>query len=419
MPDFTWRAIDPSGRLSSGVSAAPSRAELLAQLHAQRLVPVEVNASESGINGPLGADGTVSGLGASDGRNVKLRPGRIQPADIFHFTAELAIMLRSGLALDNALRLLVEMSAKAAMAQLQGQILDAVKNGASLSKALAAYPQHFQDFYINMVRSGEASGQLAAVLERLVEHMDRLRQLRESVISASIYPAILLFVAIISLVAMLGFVVPQFEDLFADLGDGLPLATQWVVAIGQVFKHHWAAITLSVALLAWLGQRWARSSAGRRRLHQWVLRLPLLGRLALKFQLTLFARTLGTLVGNGVPLLKAVQIASDTVSNSVVKQALSPMPGQLKSGVRVTESFRQVGLFDPLAINLVKVGEETGRLGPMLLELANLYNRDVEQGIKRSLTLLEPVLILVLGGLIAAIIVAILLGILSVNDLAL
>jgi general secretion pathway protein F len=333
-------------------------------------------------------------------------------------TSELAIMLRAGLALDNALRVLIDMSHKPSVAALVQGILDAVKGGVPLSRALTAHRALFGDFYINMVRSGEVSGQMSAVLDRLVEHMERQRALRDSVISATIYPAILLGVAVLSLVAMLGFVVPQFEKLFTDMGDALPLPTRIVMELGHGFRHYGLFIGIAVVAGASLLLRWLRSPAGRQWWQARLLRLPLMGPLALKYQLTLFSRSLGTLLGNGVPMLTALHIATETVGNMVLQQALAKVAPIVKEGGKMVQAISVTGIFEPLAVNLIRVGEETGRVGPMMLELSNILNREVETGIKRLLTLVEPVLILVLGVLIATIIVSILLGILSINDLA-
>ena len=410
MPEFIWRAAQADGRLVEGRSDAAAQDAVLRQLRERGLTPIHV------------ADAAASGAeaaGASLGRGSRRAArGPVTRADVLAFTSELSIMLRAGLALDNALRVLIEMSAKPSVRTLLEGVLEDVKGGVTFSRALAKHDALFGDFYINMVRSGEASGQMSQVLERLVAHMERLRALRESVVSATLYPAILLGVAVLSLVGMLGFVVPQFERLFQDMGDALPLPTRVVMALGQGFQRHGLVIAIAVVLIGWLLARWLRSPSGRLWWQNRVLRLPVIGPLLYKYELTLFARSLGTLLGNGVPLLTGLHIATETVGNANLRQPLSKMAPLVKEGARMVRAMQATGVFEPLAINLIRVGEETGRIGPMMNELADVLDREVETGIKRALTLLEPILILLLGVLIAAIIVSILLGILSINDLA-
>ncbi len=406
MPEFAWRAAQADGQLIEGHSQAPAADAVLRQLRERGLTPLKVENAASAAALAVG------------GRARRVDKGPVGRTDVLAFTSELSIMLRAGLALDNALRVLIEMSAKPRVQQLLQGVLEDVKGGATFSRALAKHSDLFGDFYINMVRSGEASGKMSEVLQRLVAHMERLRALRESVISATLYPAILLGVAVLSLVGMLGFVVPQFEKLFKGMGDALPLPTRIVMALGQGFRHYGLAIAIAVVLLGWLLWRWLRSPAGRTWWQSRLLGLPVVGSLLYKYELTLFSRSLGTLLGNGVPLLTGLHIATETVGNARLREPLAKMAPLVKEGARMVRAMQATGVFEPLAINLIRVGEETGRIGPMMNELAEVLDREVETGIKRALTLLEPILILVLGALIAAIIVSILLGILSINDLA-
>ncbi|MET4579506.1 type II secretion system F family protein [Ottowia thiooxydans] len=410
MPEFVWRAAQANGQLVEGRTEAAASAAVLRQLRERGLTPIHVE--DAALN-PATAK-SVPGLRV----NTRIDKSPVKAADILTLTTELSIMLRAGLALDNALRVLIEMSHKPSVRVLLEAILEDVKGGAPFSRALTVHREHFGDFYINMVRSGEASGQMSQVLERLVSHMERLRALRESVVSATLYPAILLGVAVISLVAMLGFVVPQFEQLFKDMGDALPMPTRVVMVLGHVFRSYGPVLIPVIVLVGWLFLRWLRSPSGRAKWQNWILGLPVLGPLLHKYELTLFSRSLGTLLGNGVPLLTALHIATETVGNARLREPLSKMAPMVKEGTRMVVAMQSTKVFEPLAINLVRVGEETGRIGHMMTELADILNREVETGIKRALTLLEPILILVLGVLIAAIIVSILLGILSVNDLA-
>ena len=424
MPDFFWRAAGTDGKVGTGQLDAPNEAAVLKQLRSKGLTPLAVqdaaSAAARGMATAANASASAAAIASAGFKQPKARVDKspVKSKDVLAFTSELAIMLRAGLALDNALRVLIEMSYKPAVGQLLQGILEAVKGGTPLSRALQTHAALFGDFYINMVRSGEASGQMSAVLDRLVEHMERQRALRESVVSATIYPAILITVAVLSLVVMLGFVVPQFEKLFAEMGDALPMPTRFVMNLGKAFTQYGLVIGAVALAGGWLIGRWLRSPSGKRWWQARLLRMPLVGRIALKYQLTLFSRSLGTLLGNGVPMLTALHIASDTVGNVVLQQSLVRVAPIVKEGGRVVQAIQATGIFEPLAINLVRVGEETGRVGPMMLELASILNREVETGIKRLLTLVEPVLILVLGVLIAAIIVSILMGILSVNDLA-
>lgn len=419
MPDFEWSAAAANGKVTKGSTNAASSALVLKRLREQGLTPLDVREAGAGSVRAGASGGAIAGTGVlAAKRKQGNAKAKVTASDVLALTSELAIMLKAGLALDNALRVLIDMSYKPMVTALLVDILEKVKSGTPLSKALMAHPQLFSDFYVNMIRSGEISGQMASVLARLVEHMERVRSLRESVISAAIYPAILLGVAVLSLVAMLGFVVPQFEKLFNDMGDALPMPTRVVMNIGKVFQHYGWFICIAAALCVWLIMKWLATPAGRQWWQSVVLRLPLIGTLSKKYEMTLFSRSLGTLLGNGVPLLTALHISTQTVTNILLRQPLESMSPKVKEGTKVADAAISTGIFEPLAINLMRVGEETGRIGPMMLELANILNREVEVGIKRTLTLVEPVLILVLGILIASIIVSILLGILSVNDLA-
>jgi general secretion pathway protein F len=418
MPDYVWKAARADASILEGRLSAPSQARAMQQLRSQGLTLLSIR--EAGIS--LVAEQATQFKNLHGGQSSRLSRllsnQNVTQADILVMSSELSIMLKAGLALDNALRVLIGMNTKPAMMQLTQTLLEDVKSGQPLSKALGKHPQQFSDFYINMIRSGEASGQISAVLERLVEHLERLKALRESVISAIIYPCILLGVAIISLIAMLGFVVPQFETLFNDMGDALPAPTRLVMVVGKAFTEYAPVTALVLLVVFWLMRRWMRSPGGQQWTQAKALQTPLLGPLVLKYNLTLFTRSFGTLLGNGVPLLTALHIATQTVGNVNLRKALEPVPGKVKAGGKMVDALQGSGIFEPLAINLVRVGEETGRTGPMLLEIARIFNSDVENGIKRGLTMLEPLLILVLGLIIAAIIVSILLGILSVNDLA-
>ena len=244
------------------------------------------------------------------------------------------------------------------------------------------------------------------------------KAVRSSVISALIYPAILLFVAVLSIVGMLSFVVPQFETLFNDMGDALPVLTRAVISAGEFLKSYgWLVLLLVVGIVLFL-RNWLRSAQGRAKFDERLLALPLLGPVVFKYEVSKFSKTVGTLMGNGVPLLQSVAIAVETVDNSFIKNALSVLEPAVKRGQRMSVALEDAKVFSPLVIQMVRVGEESGSLDQMMNELAQVYDEEVQAGVKRSLILLEPILILIMGGTIAVVIIAILMGIMSVNDLA-
>ena len=293
-----------------------------------------------------------------------------------------------------------------------------MKGGKALSIAMQSHEKIFGSFYISMVRSGEASGQLSEVLDRLVEYLENAKANRDSVVSALIYPAILLVVAVLSIVLMLGFVVPQFESLFEDMGEALPLLTQMVLS-GADFIKSWGWLLLIVLIGGGIVFRnWSSTDQGRTALDKRMLGLPLAGGIVFEFEVSKFARTTGTLLGNGVSLLKAISIAIDTVDNRVIRDALQVLPPAVKGGQRMSIALEESKMFTPMVIQMIRVGEESGSLDKMLLELAKVFDDHVQSGVKRGLALLEPILILTMGFIIAVIIIAILMGILSVNNLA-
>ncbi|MDR1854826.1 MAG: type II secretion system F family protein [Azoarcus sp.] len=412
MPEFVWRAAKADGGIQEGKAIAASREAVSRQLLGQGMTPLKVEeaVADAGEARPV--------AGAAEKREFRGRDKGVTGADVHVLTNELAVMLRAGLPLDRALRVLIGMAPRPSVGALVEDVFKAVKAGRGLSQALAPHRELFGDFYINMVRSGEVGGQLAEVLTRLSEHLERLKALRESVISALIYPAVLVVAAALSVVMMLGFVVPQFEALFADMGDALPLPTQIIVGCGHFFSDWWWAIALVVAVFVVGARQWLASPAGQIRRDDWLLRAPVLGVVTQKYEATRFTRSMGTLLGNGVPIVTALRIAADTMSNRKLRAAMDGVAPAIKQGGRLADALQATNMFTPLALNMVRLGEETGRLDAMLLELARIYDGEVEAGIKRLLALLEPTLILVLGAVIAAIIVSILLGIMSVNELA-
>lgn len=413
MPEFQYKAAQRSGVVEEGRIAAASEQQALRQLRDKGLTPVRLHLAS-------GVAATAIVAPASKGRPAFGRRGdRLGRTEVLALTSELSVLLRAGLPIDRALKIQIEMCSGNRLRSLLQELLDTVKGGKPFSQGLAAHPGLFSAFYVNIVRSGEASGRLADVLARLAEYLERSREVRSTVVSALIYPAILAVVAVLSIVVMLGFVVPQFEALFEDMGDALPGLTRAVIGIGNTVAAWWWLLVLLAVAAVQGARHWLGTEEGRLWRDRTLLRLPLAGEVVFKYQVGHFARTMGTLLGNGVSVLQALNIAVDSVDNRLVQGALRPLVPASKSGRRMSETLAESGSFSPLVIQMVRLGEESGRLDEMLQELARIFDGEVQAGVKRGLTLLEPLLILVMGGGIALIIMAILMGILSVNDLAL
>ena len=395
MPAFSYKAVGRDGKAQQGVIEADALDLATRQLRARGLTPLKIQ--------------------EGDGQEQAKPPTR---QEVLSMTSELSVLLRAGLPLDRALKVLIDMDGQPRMRAVLSELLKAVKGGKSLSLALQPYDAIFGSFYLSMVRAGEASGQLSSVLERLVEHLESAKATRDSIVSALIYPAILLVVAVLSVVVMLGFVVPQFETLFNDMGEALPAMTKAVIAAAEFIKAWGLLLGVLVAVLGLVIQRWAVSEQGKTVLDTRLLALPIAGNIAFEYEMAKFARTVGTLLGNGVSLLKAIQIANETVGNLPLREGLDVLPAAVKAGKRMSVALEETKMFTPMVIQMTRVGEESGRLDDMMLELASVFEDHVASGVKRLLTLLEPVLILTMGFIIALIIISILMGILSVNDLA-
>jgi general secretion pathway protein F len=299
---------------------------------------------------------------------------------------------------------------------LQG-IRDEVRGGKSLSQALDARRDVFSRFYVNIVRAGEAGGALGTVLQRLSETMERSKELRDSVRSALIYPTILIFVAVASVMVLLVFVVPQFQSTFAQAGKALPLPTQVVIVVGTFLRNWWWAALPAAALVVLWFRRRGRIPSVRRARDARMLRMPLVGDLIAKVEIARFARTLATLLANGVTLLAGLGIVRETMGNVVLSSALEGVTAKLREGKGFGHPLADTGLFPRLATQMILVGEESGRLEEMLARVADVYDREVATAIKRFLAVLEPVLILSLAVMVGGIVFSILLGVMGMSEL--
>jgi general secretion pathway protein F len=409
MPWFDYTAARADGELIQGRLEAADRHALARRLQAEGHTPLRIQEDSAGGNA------------AAPRLRLRLRLGagrRLRGRDIDYLTLELATLLRAGLALDKALDTMARVADRAPLQELVENLAREIRRGASLSQAMEQQAGVFDRFYLNMVRAGEATGALDLALERLAEFKSRARELRESILSALLYPAILVVMAVVAIAVMLAFVVPRFTEMFVDAGRELPLLTRLVVASGQFVEQWWWAIGLALAaLVLWLRQEW-RDPLKRERWDARLLRLPLAGGLIAKIEAGRFSRTLGTLLHNGVSLLTAMDIAKEIVSNRVIARGLAQAAVRVRQGEGLSRPLLEAAVLPPLTNQLLKVGEETGRLEHMLEQLADIYEREVRTDIARLLTLAEPVIILVIAGFITVIILSVVLAVIETNDLA-
>lgn len=404
MAEFKYKALDRSGKSQEGVIDKKTVAEVADWLGREGWVPLSIQPAAGRSRGRPGASRTPR------------RRRRMNERDrVLHFTRELSVMLGSGLPLDRSLAILEELADDAGKA-LVGDIRAAVRKGSTLADAFAER-REFSPFYISMIRAGEASGSLEVSLRRMAEYLERAKAMRQLVMSALTYPAILFGVAVLSLVFLLAYVVPSFSDLFSDMGGQLPAPTRFVMNLGDFMAHWWWLVLLLFGALYWLAGRLWRDEAIRRRLDARSLGWPIIGELVRNVDTSRFARTLGVLLQGGVSLVNALAIGREVIGNRLLRDDLDEATVVLREGRSLSGALLDSGRFPMLAMHMIQVGEETGRLEEMLLKVADIYEDEVGTVIKRLLALLEPVLILSLGVMIAGIIISILLGILGVNDL--
>jgi len=404
---YAYRAVSSAGEVATGELDGASEADIVDRLRDQGLMPMQV----------APATASAATTAARGERRSLFTPRRVTRDNVLALTRELATLLLAGLPLDRALQILIDLAPTPPVGALLQGIRDDVRGGKALSQALDARREVFSRFYVNIVRAGEAGGALGVVLTRLAETMERNKDLRESVRSALIYPTILVCVAVLSVMVLLVYVVPQFQQTFSQAGKALPLPTAVVIFLGNGLRHYWWAIAGFVVLMVtWLRRRGRNPRVRRLRDARW-LRMPLLGDVLAKVEVARFARTLSTLLGNGVTLLGALSIVKETMGNVVLAGAIDGVIAKLREGKGFGKPLGETGVYPRLATQMILVGEESGRLEEMLARVADVYDREVQVAIRRFLAVLEPVLILSLAVVVGGIVFSILLGVMGMSEL--
>lgn len=405
MAFFQYRAADQAGKVVEGIMEADAERHVVSRLREMGCVPLRI---------ALPSDRAT---GLSRQQLPLLTKRKINQQQLLQFTRELGALLAAGLPLDRSLLILGGLVEGGEFSTVVRALVEAVRAGKSLAISMGEHPEVFPKIYVNMIRAGEAGGILEGVLRYLTDYMESTLALKEDIKSALIYPLILAGAAGLSLVVLFVFVIPKFAAIFRDNRNALPWITKVVIGFSQ-FLSDYGWMTLLVICAAVIGAvYYVKSPEGRSEWDRLSLRTWLLGDLLRKFETARFSRTLAALLKGGVPLLEALGTVQGVVGNRLLARAISQVQVRVREGRGMARPLSESGLFPPLALNMIAVGEETGKLESMLTEVANYYDQEVKRSTKRLTALLEPALILAMGLIIGIVVISMLLAIFSINDL--
>jgi general secretion pathway protein F len=406
MPAYNYRASTMEGKTVEGVMEASDEGIVSLKLQEMGLLPVRIGSTKQQ---------TILS------REIEWpwRKKRVRRKDLLIFTQELHTLVRAGFPLDRSLAVLSQLAESPAMSEVIQDVLKEVKAGKSFSEALAKHPGVFPKVYANMVKAGEAGGVLEEILGRLATYLVSSDDLRSYIVGALIYPVLLSTVAVASITILTVFVVPRFTAIFQDMGVPLPLPMAVLRALSDFLTGYWWLVVISIFLTGYYFKRFRESEAGRMKWDRWLLRIPLVGVVLRKVEVARFSRSLGTLLHGGVPLLQAMTIVREILGNQGIAAAIEPIRNGIKKGEGISQPMKQSGVFPPLAMHLIEVGEESGKLDSMLIQVGEVYDVEVRNSIKNLIAFFEPALILVMGIVIGTIVVSMLLAIFSINDIPL
>ncbi len=406
MGTFHYTATDRAAKIVRGSMDADDERAVVAWLRANGYYPIK-------IGQPGAATEAKPGLVRFPARFSRVPSSN----EVLAFTQQLATLLEAGMELDRSLAILLDLTDNLRFRTILRSILTDIQGGSSFADSLAKHPRLFSRLYVSMVKAGEASGVLEVILSRLSGFLERSKAVRDEVTSALIYPLLLLLVGGGAVVVMMNFVIPRFAQIFADTKQIMPLPTRILLAISTFTTSYWWVI-LGLIAVAWIAIRaYVQTEQGRLRWDEGKLSLPLLGGLIQEIEVSRFARTFGTLLHSGVPVLAAVSIVRETITNRVIAGAMSRLQEGVKRGEGISGPLRATGAFPSFSIHMAKVGEETGKLEDMLMKVADTYDERVRRNVKRLTSLLEPILILCLGAIVGFIVLSMLLAIFSINEI--
>jgi len=409
MPVYAYKGLNPQGRAITGIVDADSPKGARIKLRRDGVFPTDLTEQQRQ------AKTTTTAVG--DSVSLAWFTERISPQDLALVTRQLATLVGAGLPLVDCLSALIEQVENARIKRTLSQIREQVTEGVSLANALQAHPRVFTDLYVNMVRAGEASGGLDVVLLRLADYTESYAALRDKVRSALTYPVLMGLVGTAILMFLLSYVVPKVTKIFAENQAALPLMTTILLAVSGFLQEYWWAVVMLIGSVVLAVRVSIRTPAGRMRFDRAVLGLPYVGKLLKKVALARFARTLSTLLESGIGLLQSLEIVKNVVSNTVLAKAIDDARSSIREGQSIAPPLKKSGLFPSMLLHMIAVGEKSGELEQMLAKAAEAYDREVESSVSAVTSILEPVMIIMGGGVVLFIVMAILLPIFEMNQL--
>ena len=400
MPQFSYKARRRSGEVVQGVLDVTDRPAALTQIERLGLFPVSVEAAKGGatVSGEkAGRKSSFAALLPPSLREAMSKKRKPKLQEMATFTQQLANLLQAGMPLSVALNSMVHLESKGIPADVSKQLRQDVMEGKSLSDAMAKQPLIFSDLYVNMVRAGEQSGALVDVLRRMATHFQQFAEVQGKMTSAMIYPIMVCAVGVGLILFFIYFMLPKFVEMFKGFEVALPLPTRILISVGYVFTHYWWLLLLVLVASVILFRRFQATDAGRERLDQWKMKLPVIGKVVKLNLFGQFARTLSTLLENGVPVLTALKITEQVMPNQLLKNAIAKTRDAVTDGKTLAQPLAQSKVFPQLMVDLVKIGEETGDVPGALKNVADTYEGELAIALRVMMTMIEPVLIIVMA----------------------
>ncbi len=402
MAEYLYKATTHSGETVEGSMEGKDEEAIVQNLHQLGYIPIRIFSTQEE---------------AAGFRFSSLLSKRVGVRDLLAFTQELSTLVSAGLPLDRSLNILGTLTENKRLREAVKDVLKRVEGGSSLTEALGYHPRIFPKLYINMVKAGESGGFLEAILSRLAQYLQSTKELREYLISVMIYPLILTFVMGISIIILVTFVIPRLSTIFSSMGQTIPLPTQIVLSFSQWVRGYWW-VGLGIVALIYFGLKMYTQDEERRwRWDRFKLRWIAIGDLIKKVEVARFSRTLGTLLQSGVSILPALNLVKEISQNRAISRSISYIHDRLREGKGISKSLEETDVFPPLAVHMIGVGEETGRVDEMLIKVAETYEENVQNAVKRFISLLEPLIILIMGAVVFFIVISILWAILSINEI--